>query len=320
MFHKHVNRINIAAAAVKAVDCDSRLSATSAHAPEGARVAWMNEDPTPPAGEVLRQAMLDALGEIEARLAENPITPADVHLARRAAKRARALARLAPPALAALATHTRKTVDRARRALGRARDADVRAATLVALKPKLGSAHDALLRLAQGGAQDAAPAANIETLRAEIDALMRDWRLCEAPHGIDDIVAAAATAYRRMRKRAKAARNGESAALHRWRTAVVDFEYVADFLSRFAPVMKQAKRDADRLRGDLGDINDLDELCGHVARSAVAAEDGEAVHRLRKASAARRARLVERALARAGRLLEDKPSQWVRKVRRSCAR
>lgn len=280
----------------------------------------MKDDLKSPAGEALRQAMLAALGEIEARLADDPITPGGVHLARRAAKRARALARLAPPALAALAAHTRKTVDRARRALGGARDADVRAATLDALKAKLGPAHDTLLRLARGAPKEAGPSADIQALRAEIDALMRDWRLCEAPGEIDDIVAAAASTYRRMRKRAKAARDGESAALHRWRTAVVDFEYDADFLSRFAPVMKQAKRDADRLRGDLGDINDLDELCGHIVGSASGAEDGKAVHRLEKASAARRARLVERALARAERLLEDRPSQWAKKVRRSCGR
>lgn len=280
----------------------------------------MSEDQTSTAGEALRQAMLDALGEIAARLAGDEITPGDVHLARRAAKRARALARLAPPDLAALAANTRKTVDRTRRALGLARDADVRKATLDALKDRLGPAHERLVRLARGAEEDDASAPECPALRAEIEALIRDWRLCEAPEGVDDIIAAASATYRRARKRAKAARGGGSAALHRWRSAVVDFEYDADFLSRFAPGMKRTKASADRLRKDLGEINDLDELCGHVARGELAQEDSEAVRRLQKASAGRRARLVERALERADDMLDDKPAEWARKLRRSFGR
>ncbi len=279
----------------------------------------MGEDTITPAGEALRGAMLDALREIQARLAGDAIAPTDVHLARRAAKRARALARLAPSELAALAQDTRRTVGRARRALGEARDADVRAATLNALKPKLGDAHDTLSRLAGGAGDCRTPAPDMRMLREDVAALIRDWSLCEPNGGIDEIVAAAGSAYRRMRRRARAGRGGGTEALHRWRSTVADFEYDADFLSRFSPEMKRARHDADRLRKHLGEINDLDELYEHVARNGGDGPERQAVHRLAQASAARRARLVSRALARADALLALKPAQWTKRLRRSCA-
>ena len=279
----------------------------------------MSEDDTIPAAEALRQAILSALGEISGRLAAEPRTAVDVHLARRAAKRARALARLAPPDLATLARNTRDSVDNARRALGAARDADVRAATLDILKPRLGAAHETLARLAAGAETAATPAVDIQPLREDIAALIRDWRLCETDGGFDDIIAAARLAYRRMRKRAKAARHGDSAALHRWRSAVVDYEYDADFLSGFAPAMKQARREADRLRKHLGEINDLDELAAYVGKRD--AKDARAeIEQLERISATRRAQLVKRAFARADKLLALKPAHWEKEIRRSCAR
>ncbi len=288
---------------------------------EGARSrVWMSEDDTHSAGESLRQAILDALRQIEVRLSTEAMSASDVHLARRAAKRARALARLAPPDLATLARHTRTTVDRTRRALGEARDADVRAATLEALKPKLGDAHEVLARLAQDEAPDGRRPVARQSLLEEIVALVRDWSLCETRDGLDDVIAAAGATYRRMRKRAKAARHGGGEALHRWRAAVTQFEYQADFLARFAPEMKDASRIADRLRKHLGDINDLDELCGFVSRRETEAVHRSAVHRLSKAGAAQRARLIERAYARADELLALKPAAWTKALRKSCGR
>jgi len=280
----------------------------------------MSEEETSSAADALRQAILEALGEIEACISAPSLTAADVHLARRAAKRARALARLAPPDLAALARNTRNTVDRARRALGQAREADVRAATLEALKPRLGEAHATLARLAASEASAEARAVDLQSIREDIAALMRDWRLCETRGGLDDIIAAAGMTYRRMRKRAKAARGGESEALHRWRRTVVDFEYDAGFLAGFAPEMKAARLGADRLRRRLGEINDLDDLLTHVAGDNGAHEERAALHRLEKVSAARCARLSERAFEQAARLLDDKPEKWMRKLRRACAR
>jgi CHAD domain-containing protein len=277
----------------------------------------MSKNGMTPAGEALRQAILEALLEIDARLS-GEMSAAEIHLARRGAKRARALARLAPAGLASLARNTRRIVDRARRALGAARDVEVRAKTLDALKPRLGSAHEALARLADAPPGEAGAAVE-PALREELAALVRDWRLCEADGALDDIVAAAGVTYRRMRKRAKAARDGDSEALHHWRAAVVDFEYDMDFLSRFSADMKRKRRDADRLRQYLGDINDLDELCGHVRRRADPG-DQVAVHDLEKAGAARRARLLARALAIADDLLELKPAQWIRETGKSCAR
>lgn len=280
----------------------------------------MSEEENSSAADALRQAILEALGEIEACISAPTLTAADVHLARRAAKRARALARLAPPDLAALARNTRNTVDRARRALGQAREADVRAATLEALKPRLGEAHATLARLAAGEASAEARAVDLQSIREDIAALMRDWRLCETRGGLDDIIAAAGMTYRRMRKRAKAARDGESEALHRWRRTVVDFEYDAGFLAGFAPDMKATRVNADRLRRRLGEINDLDDLSSFV-RERDAPEDARpAIADLEKATRARRAQLLKRAVAHAEELLEKKPRDWIRSVRRSCGR
>lgn len=271
------------------------------------------------AGEALRQAILDALREIDARLS-GAMTAADVHLARRAAKRARALARLAPTEIAVLARNTCETVDRTRRALGAAREADVRKKMLDALKPRLGPAHAALARLADEAADDHRRTMIEPALREDLAALTRDWRLCRAQGTRDDIVAAAGVAYRRMRKRGKAARDGESEALHRWRAAVVNFEYDMDFLSRFSADMKRKRRDAGRLRKYLGEINDLDELCGYVRRRGADPGDHAAFRHLEKAGAARRARLLARAFAIADELLELKPAQWIRETARSCER
>ncbi|MCB1535188.1 MAG: CHAD domain-containing protein [Rhodoblastus sp.] len=280
----------------------------------------MNEHQTLSGGEALRQAIIDALREIETRLAGDEIAAIDVHRARRAAKRVRSLSRLAPTDLAALADNTRRTVRRMRRALGAAREADVRAATLATLAPKLGDAHGTLARLSDAEPHGERPTADHAALREEIAALIRDWSLCEATGGLDDIIEAARNIYRRMRKRAKTARGGDRAALHRWRTAVVDFEYAAGFLVRYAPEMERTRRDADRLRKHLGEINDLDDLLTHVAGGDGVHDERAALHRLEKVSAARCARLSERAFEQAARLLDDKPSKWMKKLRRSCAR
>ena len=280
----------------------------------------MNEHQTLSGGEALRQAIIDALREIETRLAGDEIAAIDVHRARRAAKRVRSLSRLAPTDLAALADNTRRTVRRMRRALGAAREADVRAATLATLAPKLGDAHGTLARLSDAEPHGERPTADHAALREEIAALIRDWSLCEATGGLDDIIEAAGNIYRRMRKRAKTARGGDRVALHRWRTAVVDFEYAAGFLVRYAPEMERTRRDADRLRKHLGEINDLDDLLTHVAGGDGVHDERAALHRLEKVSAARCARLSERAFEQAARLLDDKPSKWMKKLRRSCAR
>lgn len=280
----------------------------------------MSEDPIHSAGDALRQAILSALCEMEARLSADTVNARDVHLARRAAKRARALARLAPPELAALAANTRRTVDLTRRALGEAREAEVRAATLAGLKSQLGGAHEMLDRLVRRDAPENVAAPDVAALREDIAALVRDWRLCETRGGLDEIIGAAASTYRRMRKRAKAARSGDAAALHHWRSAVVEFEYDADFLARFAPGMKAASREADRLRKHLGDISDLDDLRGFVAEQGVGETDRAALRHLEKASIARRARLAARAFERADALMDERPAQWVKRLRRSCAR
>lgn len=280
----------------------------------------MRETTTSSPAEALREAILDALREIDSRVSGDAPTERDVHLARRAAKRARALARLAPHRLGALARQTRRHVGAARRLLGGARDAQVRRATLESLRPQLGDAHALLARMAAGD-EDADLAFDKEKVRAGMAALIRDWTLCDAREDVEAVLAAATRAYRKGRKRAEGAKNGGTDELHQWRRAIVDLEYHAAFLARFAPSLRRLSEDADRLRRYLGDINDLDELAAYLKARADDSDDARAAtRRLREASAERRAKLLQKARRLGDRLLARSPSRWTDEIRRSFAR
>lgn len=276
----------------------------------------MSDDSKENAGQALRRAILAALGEIDARLAGEQPGETDVHLARRAAKRARALAKLAPAKLDVLARHTRNGVAAARRRLGGARDAQVRRQTLAELAPGLGDAHAGLATLL-AGEDAAAAAADAHAARDEIVSLIRDWELCDADCDLSDLVEAAGATYRRARKRARRARAGGTEELHHWRTAVVDLEYHAGFLMRYAPALRRLRSDADRLREHLGDVNDLDDLACYVGEREADAQS-PAMRALERASARRRAKSLSKALALGDKLFDRPARRWTESVKRSC--
>ncbi len=156
-------------------------------------------------GDLLRQALSTALEDMAARIALPSMTQTDVHRVRRAAKRARALARLAPADLSHLARRTRALAARVRRMLGGARDADVRRATLARLRPRLGEHYDRLATALDRADEHARarttqkPALALTSAGAELADLIAAWR---APADIagDGVVERAARTYRKARR------------------------------------------------------------------------------------------------------------------------
>lgn len=268
-------------------------------------------------GHALQRALVQTLAKLAAALAQADMSAADVHQARRAAKRARALARLAPGALAAHAQRTIEIARQARRGLGGARDAAVRRATLAKLRKRLGPAHDRL-----AGALDvpAAPAGgDRDGLRIALGALIHEWRAAAMSDADDEILRRVTKGYRKARRRAPRHGSAPAEELHRWRAAVVDHEYQTDFLkdcSRFAA--RQSKR-ADKLRRRLGETHDLDALVGFVAASDDARASG-AHDELAEAAAPRRKKRAAAARRLGEKMFRRKPRKWAKRLRRSVAR
>jgi CHAD domain-containing protein len=271
-------------------------------------------------GELLRRTILRALGEIEKTLDAPSPALREIHLARRAAKRVRALARLAPQRLSVLSRQTIKGVGDARRGFGGARDADVRCVTLDELRDDMPAQTYQRLR---GRAREASAAhfsADRQASRATIAALMRDWSLCDADAGADEIAEAASKTYRRARRRMKQAAAGGSDALHRWRSAVVDHEYHADFLGAFAPEMRKDAEDADTLRKHLGDLHDLEALADYFRDRRIEGGEMDAdVARLDAAIAPQRAKLAEKAARLGEKLYDVRPKKWRRALMKTFA-
>lgn len=265
----------------------------------------------------LQTSILATLREIEAYLGKQDLSAREVHLARRAAKRARALARLTPTSPDDLARRTKEAVRVARRALGHARDAEVRRATLERLRDRLGAAHAPLASAI--GADAAHAPVDHSAARTELVALITEWTNAGADGGRNEIEAAATAAYRKARKRARHAASGGTVDLHHWRTAVVDLEYQAGFLADAAPAMAKQSKRADELRRRLGDLLDLDALAAFVrthADDALRAASGS----LDEAAAKRRAKLLAKAQRLGAKMFDKKPKKWLRRLRRSSAR
>jgi CHAD domain-containing protein len=264
-------------------------------------------------GHALQRALVQALAKLAAALAQADMSEADVHRARRAAKRARALARLAPGALAAHAQRTIEIARQARRGLGGPRDAAVRRATLAKLRKRLGPAHE---RLA-GALDDPAPPAadDRDGLRIALGALIHEWRAATMSDAGDEILRRVTKGYRKARRRAP--HHGASAQeLHRWRAAVVDHEYQTDFLKDCSRFAARQSDSADELRRRLGEAHDIDALLGFAEASEDAALNGS--HEALAAAAAPRRNKRAAAARRLGeKMFGRKPRKWAKRLRRS---
>lgn len=278
------------------------------------------KEPADP-GESLRAALFQALSEVAAALDAPSLTSGQVHLARRAAKRVHSLTRLAPERLATLARATRLGASRARRSFGATRDADVRAATIRSLRKHLPADARAALLTAASSASAVPVGSRRSALRAEIDALLRDWRLCDPQTGLADMLDAAGRAYRRSRRRMKRAHSARARDLHKWRAAVVDDEYLSRFLQPFVPDLRGSALRADRLRGLLGKVHDIDALSEWFDdRDDDSGATKRTLRRLHAASARKRAKLIARALDLGAALYDARPAEWRARVGRSLDR
>jgi CHAD domain-containing protein len=247
-----------------------------------------------------------------------------VHDFRRLMKAWRALLRLAPAGLVVEARAIRSDVARLRRTFGAVRDATMVAATLKRLRPELvladeGRAEADKLLLEHGVA-----------VRAELERLsmaMAGWSV--AGETGDFLVLAFRHSYRRARREARRnPRRMNLKRLHCWRSAVIDLGYQLAFFQPAGPArLRRQTKEAERLRGHLGQIVDLDiaraylaagpsdgggvQACGEIKR-----EIEREVARRRRKAARLAGRLFDRrarvAGARLRAAMEDHPPRRVR--------
>ena len=216
--------------------------------------------PVPQLAAAWRAALHGTFAAALAHLSETQANDAIVHAARRELKRLAALTRLAPSHLRDLARDTRRAADVARRALGEKRNAAVMSKLIDHAAEKLGERAQAVRDAIAQTDADAAPAADH---RAALEAVRDSWRAAEiAPDA--DLLTPVVKTYRRARRRMKRARDGSTAALHRWRSSIVAHHYQMTFLAKLAPALKAQAKEIDALRDRLGDWNDIDMLQTHA--------------------------------------------------------
>lgn len=219
-----------------------------------------NASSVPQLAAAWRNALLGTFAAALAHLSEAQASDAIVHAARRELKRLAALTRLAPAHLRDLARDTRRAADIARRALGEKRNAAVMSKLIDHAAGKLGERAQAV-RDAIAQTDAAAPPA--QDNRAALETMRNAWNAADIAADADLITPVIKT-YRRARRRMKRARDGSTAALHRWRSAIVAHHYQMAFLARLAPPLKAQAKEIDALRDRLGDWNDIDMLQTHA--------------------------------------------------------
>lgn len=219
-----------------------------------------NASPVPQLAVAWRNALLGTFAAALAHLSETQTSDAIVHAARRELKRLASLTRLSPTHLRDLARDTRRAADVARRALGEKRNAAVMSRLIDHAAERLGDRAQAV-RDAIAQTDAAEPA---QDNRAALEAVRDAWKAADIAADADLITPVIKT-YRRARRRMKrAARDGSTAALHRWRSAIVAHHYQMAFLAKLAPPLKAQAKEIDALRDRLGDWNDIDMLQTHA--------------------------------------------------------
>ena len=239
-----------------------------------------------------------------------------VHEARKDMKKLRALLRLARGELGE-STFARENVcfrDAARELAG-ARDTDVMLATLGGLELPDGQGGELRKAIQAGRAADGAGDREAAARRAvailkEARKRVSDWPLeCES---FDAVAEGLERTYRRGRRDFRAARAEPSAeALHEWRKRVKELWYHHTLLrALWPPVMAAVGDEAHELADRLGDDHDLAFLAEWVGEHAEpGAEFHEAVERRREA-------LQAQAFELGARLYAEKPSAYVRRLKR----
>ena len=257
-------------------------------------------------------SVLTALQEAVRQLAGSLDSEATVHALRRAAKQLRALVLLAPPSLDELTLETRNKADVLRRALGHTRDAAVRRQTLDHLLRRAKTEAGPLDVEMAADPNDAESASLPEDFRRTLSDLADRWSSCDLRDiRADTLVVALTRTYRRARKRWKAAGDGESEKMHRWRRAVVDLDLQTSVFAKSSPRLAVVAKEAHKLRELLGRVHDIDALAEFLASAST---EPEALEAFNTAAKQERRRLARKAREHAKRLLQHKPRTWSSEV------
>lgn len=228
------------------------------------------EDETLAAG--MRRIVREQLEEAIRQLEGEPVSHKAIHQARKAFKKIRSLLRLMQSRIGEEHFHREnKALRHAGRKLGRARDAQVRAATLAALLDgeSTDAALEEMLREFQSegdaAAADAAGSGAVQqtlhSLRAAVERI-DGWADAEWSDARDGLARAYARGRRMMKQSRK---DGSDEQLHDWRKRVKDLWYHTRLLRGLWPaVMKPLAAELHRLSGLLGDDHDLATLRGEI--------------------------------------------------------
>ncbi|HWE79314.1 MAG TPA: CHAD domain-containing protein [Pseudolabrys sp.] len=244
-----------------------------------------------------------------------------VHELRKAFKRWRAFLRLLAKPIGAPAAALRRDGGALMRRVSPARDAQAALDAIddlaggSALSPRILTTIRARLTALRDAAESASLTsqlhAEIDRYLARADDILATWPL--AGIGFDAVADGFAATYRRARRLTPDNwRDADPAHLHALRRRVIEHRHQMELIAPLWPRATKARsQDAQRLRHRLGACQDLSVLAGFVApRQPLAAWRA----RLMPLIAARRERHVKNAARLAGRLFEDKPHAFRRRI------
>ena len=236
--------------------------------------------------------------------------PKRVHEARRAAKQGRALLKLAPKPARDAARTARAALRELRKSLGPARDARV-ALTLIEKQAKRNDADaERFAAMLTNLTHACAKAESALTARLLKDAAHRLQIIAtsipddaDAPDALDDIVQRAVSAYREARRLVPAeGAEIEEDALHALRSAIVDHRYQMEMIAALdGRKLARRVKALQKLRNDLGDYLDVRRI------ETLLAEQPEHNRAATKRIAKAQTRRLDKALAEASRLFDEKP-------------
>jgi len=272
----------------------------------------------PPWIAFVRHALVEAL---DAAATQFPRPGEDganrIHEARRALKRAGAIARLFAPILGAPAYHALDIIDAARRQVGRARDLDILPGVLASVKCAPAT-RDILMRaiaVERGKARGEHAAVDAARHGADLRhcaVTVGEWDLGGAE--VEPLLQSLRLSYRAAKRRGRLAwSTGDADDLHALRTRVVDLSHQCALFEPAWPLLFQAYgAELQKLRQSLGTHNDLTVL-GEFALSRRELS-GEAAEALVALVLRKRKPLERKAAQQFERLFAERPGAFERRI------
>ena len=240
-----------------------------------------------------------------------------VHDARKELKRSASLSRLFAPLVGQPAAETLAAVNRARRAIGLARDLDVLPGALARVKCDKGALEILLAAIeservhARGAHADIDVEGLMAGLRAAAEGV-ESWT--PGDDATAELTASLTQTYRSARRRGRVAfATGEADDLHGFRGRVVDLGLQLNVFEPAWPALVAAQTaELHKLRVSLGDHNDLSVLADFArARPELTPEVARAVV---AAVLARRKPLERKSRAQYSRLFAERPAAFERRI------